>query len=176
MLGVTVGVVVLAVVLLVTGTDAIRQYTAAKRADSGLPVQAVPNTPTAMFATVDDANQLTSVTMFVVDPSLAGGSIVSVPVNLDTTQGVGAERSSLRDAYANDGPTGLVQAVESLLSLSVDYVRRRRPGEGRRRPAPARLDAGRPAERRRRSGDGFGRRPCSTPEPTRSTRPRPCRC
>src|ERR1700712_4357818 len=119
--GVTVAVVVLAIVLLVTGTDAIRQYTAAKRADSGLPVQAVPDTPTAMFATVDSANNLTSVSMFVLAPSLAGGSIVSVPIDIDSTQGIGDERVSLKDAYATDGATGLVQAVESTLSLSVDY-------------------------------------------------------
>jgi hypothetical protein len=121
MLGVTLVAVVLAVVLLVTGTDAIRQYTAAKRADAGLPVVAVPDTPTAMFATVDAANQLTSVSVFVLSPSLTGGSIVSVPINIDATQGVGEERLALRAAYANDGPTGLVQAVESALSMSVDY-------------------------------------------------------
>jgi len=121
MLGVTLLVVVVAALLMVTGTDAIRQYTAAKRADAGLPVVAVPDTPTAMFATVDDANELTSVTMFVLSPSLTGGSVVSVPVNIDATQGIGDERLTLQQAYATDGPTGLVQAVESVLSLSVDY-------------------------------------------------------
>ena len=121
MLGATVAVVLVAIALMVTGTDAIRQYTAAKRADAGLPVEAVPATPTAMFATVDDANELTSVTMFVLDPALSGGSIVSVPVNVDANQGVGDERLTLRDAYAADGATGLVQAVESALSVSVDY-------------------------------------------------------
>jgi hypothetical protein len=59
--------------------------------------------------------------MFVLAPSLAGGSIVSVPINIDATQGIGDERVSLKDAYATDGATGLVQAVESTLSLSVDY-------------------------------------------------------
>ncbi|MFT3855128.1 MAG: hypothetical protein QM733_20700 [Ilumatobacteraceae bacterium] len=121
MFAVTAVVIVLGVVLLVTGTDAIRQYTAAKRADAGLPVVAVPKTPTAMFATVDGENRLTSVTMFVLAPSLAGGSIVSVPANVDSTQGVGDERLTLIGAYAQDGATGLVQAVEATLSLSVDY-------------------------------------------------------
>ena len=121
MLGTTIVVVVVAVALLVTGTDAIRQYTAAKRADAGLPVETVPDTPTAMFATVDADNQLTSVAVFVLDPSLTGGSIVNVPINVDATQGVGEERLGLAEAYAQDGPTGLVQAVESALSMSVDY-------------------------------------------------------
>ena len=121
MLAATVVVVVLGVVLIATGTDAIRQYTAAKRADSGLPVVAVPDTPTAMFATVDEQNELTSVAMFVLSPTLVGGSIVDVPVNVDVTQGVGDERQTLVAAYATDGPTGLVQALESALSMSVDY-------------------------------------------------------
>ena len=95
MLGTTIVVVVVAVALLVTGTDAIRQYTAAKRADAGLPVETVPDTPTAMFATVDADNQLTSVAVFVLDPSLTGGSIVNVPINVDATQGVGEERLGL---------------------------------------------------------------------------------
>jgi hypothetical protein len=121
MLGTTIVVVIVAVALLVTGTDAIRQYTAAKRADAGLPVETVPDTPTAMFATVDADNQLTSVAVFVLDPSLTGGSIVDVPINVDATQGVGEERLGLAQAYEQDGPTGLVQAVESALSMSVDY-------------------------------------------------------
>jgi hypothetical protein len=121
MLAVTVVVVVAAVLLVVTGSDAIRRYTAAKRADAGLPVDAVPVTPTAMFATVDAANKLTSVSVFVLAPTLAGGSIVSVPVNVDSTQGVGDDRLTLVDAYAQNGGTGLVQAVESTLSMSVDY-------------------------------------------------------
>jgi hypothetical protein len=121
MLAATVVVVVIGVVLVFSGVDAIREYTAAKRADAGLPVQPVPDTPTAMFATVDPANTLTSVSVFVLAPSLSGGSIVSVPVNVDSTQGVGAERATLKQAYALDGATGLVQALESALSLSVDY-------------------------------------------------------
>src|SRR6478735_8031982 len=59
--------------------------------------------------------------MFVLSPSLTGGSVVAVPVNIDATQGIGDERLTLQQAYATDGPTGLVQAVESVLSLSVDY-------------------------------------------------------
>jgi len=45
-----------------------------------------PDTPTAMFATVDAANQLTSVAVFVLAPALSGGSIVSVPINADSSQ------------------------------------------------------------------------------------------
>lgn len=121
MLAATTVVVIVAILLAVTGVQAIRQYTAAKKADAGLPVQPVPDTPTAMFATVDAADQLTSVAIFVLAPSLSGGSIVAVPVNADSTQGVGTGRLTLHDAYAQDGVTGLVQAVESTLSISVDY-------------------------------------------------------
>lgn len=123
MLMVAANVVALAVLggLLWFGRTALGDYTAAKRADRGLVEVAVPATPTAMFATVDVADQLTSVTVFVLAPSLAGGSIVSVPVHADSTQGAGAQRVSLRDAYASGGRPGLVLALESLLSVSLDY-------------------------------------------------------
>ena len=123
MLMVTANVVALAMLggLLWFGRTALGDYTAAKRADRGLPIVAVPRTPTAMFATVDGADKLTSVAVFVLAPSLSGGSIVSVPVQADSTQGAGDQRLSLVDAYASGGRTGLLLAVESLLSLSLDY-------------------------------------------------------
>ena len=123
MLMVGANVVALAVLagLLWFGRTALGDYTAAKRADRGLTQVEVPATPTAMFATVDAADQLTSVTVFVLAPSLSGGSIVSIPANADSTQGAGERRLSLRDAYASGGRPGLVLALESLLSLSLDY-------------------------------------------------------
>lgn len=123
MIMIAVNVVALVVLggLLWFGRTALGDYTAAKRADRGLPTVEIPRTPTAMFATVDAANHLTSVTVFVLAPSLSGGNIVSVPANADSTQGSGDQRLSLRDAYASGGRPGLILALESLLSVSLDY-------------------------------------------------------
>ncbi|MEO5723909.1 MAG: hypothetical protein ABIQ39_05265 [Ilumatobacteraceae bacterium] len=121
MLAANIVAVSLIVVLLVYGRDALGQYTAAKRADSGLPIDSVPSTPTALFATVDSANQLTSLSIFVLAPSLRGGSIVSVPVNIDSTQAIGDQRTPFSAAYSAGGAPGLLVAVESTLGLTLDY-------------------------------------------------------
>ena len=40
----------------------------------------IPATPAALLATVNDINQVTSLTAFVLDPSGVGGTIISLPV------------------------------------------------------------------------------------------------
>lgn len=121
MIGANVAVLALVAVLLTVGRHALGRYTAAKRAEAGLPTVDVPDTPTAMFATVDEFDRLTSLAVFVLSPTSTGGSIVTVPVNVDSTQGAGDRRLSLIDAYASGGRPGLVQATEAVLSVTLDY-------------------------------------------------------
>ena len=122
MLGLDLAALVLVAVLLFVGVLAIRDYTAATNAASDLALQRLPVTPTAMFATVDAEDQLTSVTMFVAAPGgQAGGSIVSIPVNADSTIGLGADRVSLQQVYADGGAEALVTSVESALRLTIDH-------------------------------------------------------
>jgi hypothetical protein len=92
------------------------------------PEQAFPQTPTAMLATVSDANELTSVAVFVLAPAAdatsagydqRGGSIVSVPINIDTESG--SELISLHDVYARDGEDGLRLGLESAINLSIEF-------------------------------------------------------
>ena len=123
MLAVNVVALTLVAVLLFVGVVAVRDYTAAKNVASVVPVQRLPTTPTAMFATVNIDDELTSVTMFVLAPGgQAGGSIVSVPVNADANSGLGTDRLSLRQAYASGGADQLVLSVESVLSLTIDFA------------------------------------------------------
>jgi hypothetical protein len=81
-----------------------------------------------MLATVSDANELTSVTVFVLAPDAdvsaagydqRGGSVVPVPINVDT--GFGDQLLSLHDAYALGGEAELLSDLESAISLTIEF-------------------------------------------------------
>lgn len=130
MLAATLLIVVGAGTLGVVGAFGLRDYTAATNAQSDIPVQRLPVTPVGLFATVDDSDQLTSTTVFVLAPSgQRGGSIVSVPVNADVSSGVGEQRVSLQDAYREGGVEALVAGVESALGITIDHARVADPGD-----------------------------------------------
>ncbi len=93
-----------------------------------LPEQAFPATPTGMLATVDDASELTSVTVLVLAPDAdatpagydqRGGSMIAVPINVDS--GSGDQLLSLHDAYALGGEEELRSDLESAINLTLDY-------------------------------------------------------
>jgi len=114
--------------LVYVGAVAISNSNAGENALSGVPPeQAFPQTPTGMLATVNDNNELTSVTVFVLAPQAEGdsatydqrgGSVVSVPINIDA--GSEGQLLSLHDAYALGGEEELRADVESVLSLTLD--------------------------------------------------------
>jgi hypothetical protein len=81
----------------------------------------LPSTPTALFATVDENDRLTSLTAMVLGESGVGGSIVPLPVNADSTGGDGDERISFQSAYQSGGMADLVPAVESVLSVTFSF-------------------------------------------------------
>ena len=121
---------VVAPTLVYVGAKAISNSKAGKNVLADVPPeQAFPDTPTAMLATVNDANELTSLTVFVLAPDAAaasnpaydqrGGSIVSVPINADTESS--DQVLSLRDAYAQGGESGLRLGLESAINLSIDF-------------------------------------------------------
>ena len=131
--------IVVAVGLAVTGVVALSRYSAARNTESDLPLQRVPVTPTGLLATVDDTNQLTSLTVFVANPDpddtdalvdQRGGNIVSIPVNADTAGGLAdAERISLQQVYAAGGADALTAAAEAAIGLSFDYTAVQQAGE-----------------------------------------------
>jgi len=104
--------------LLYTGGKALARYRGAK--NTTITTIPIPVTPVGMLATVDVKNRLTSVAVMVEKPNgHGGGSVVNVPINADTS-GVAGQRVSLVDAYVQGGPDGLAQAVESILTITVD--------------------------------------------------------
>lgn len=84
-----------------------------------------PSTPTAAVAVVDEENRLTSVAMATLDPAGAGGSIVTVPINVDTSLGFGLDRSPLssRPVVADDADSvaAFVADLESVLRLTIPW-------------------------------------------------------
>jgi hypothetical protein len=120
---------VLAPTLVYVGAKAISNSKAGKNALANVkPEQTFPQTPTAMLATVSAANDLTSVTVFVLAPDSdvsaagydqRGGSVVSVPINIDT--GSGGQLLSLHDAYALGGEAELRVDLEAAINLTIDY-------------------------------------------------------
>jgi hypothetical protein len=115
--------------LLYVGAKAISNSKAGKNALADAPPeQTFPQTPTGMLATVSDTNELTSVTVFVLAPDAdvstvgydqRGGSVVSVPINVDS--GSGDQLLSLHDAYALGGEAELLVDLESAINLTVDF-------------------------------------------------------
>ena len=115
----SVAVVALIGVLLYVGGKALARYEGAK--DASKDAQPIPVTPVGMLASVDELDRLTTVTVFVNRPEgEPGGSIVAVPVSADVMGGVDGQRVPLTESYTAGGADGLRQAVESLLSLTID--------------------------------------------------------
>ncbi|MEY2583707.1 MAG: hypothetical protein QOE09_3556 [Ilumatobacteraceae bacterium] len=120
---------IVAPTLVFVGAKAISNSKAGKNALANVtPEQTFPQTPTAMLATVSAANELTSVTVFVLAPDSdvtaagydqRGGSVVSVPINIDT--GSGQQLLSLHDAYALGGEPELRLDLEAAINLTVDF-------------------------------------------------------
>lgn len=86
-----------------------------------LPVQTFPSTPSALYATVDSAGVLSSVTMFVMSPAGVGGSIIAIPTNADIGFSADARRS-LQQVWTEEGVDGLSFAIESLINIQPNVV------------------------------------------------------
>jgi hypothetical protein len=104
--------------LLYTGGKALARYRGAKNTTTA--TISIPPTPVGMLATVDLKNRLTSIAVVVEKPNgHGGGSIVDIPINADTS-GVAGQRVTLSEAYVQGGPDGLSQALESILTVTID--------------------------------------------------------
>lgn len=83
-----------------------------------------PATPNAVIGVVDDLDRLTSLAVLTLHPSGVGGSILVVPVNVDTTNGFGPERQPIsRQPFAPDDEVQadeLRSQLEPLLTLSIE--------------------------------------------------------
>ena len=78
-----------------------------------------PATPNALLAVTDENGQLASVVVMTLLPEGQGGSIVTVPVNADSTAGFGLQRRPLDESFDADDVEGLVASVEEMLAITV---------------------------------------------------------
>ncbi|MDO8390037.1 MAG: hypothetical protein Q7V57_06080 [Actinomycetota bacterium] len=119
MLAAGLAVLVAVAGLAYVGVKALRRYEGATKVGSDS--IRIPSTPVGMLATVNAENRLTSITVMVLPPNSGlGGSILSLPVSVDSTLSVGPDRTPLSEIYAASGIDELALAVESTLSVTLD--------------------------------------------------------
>lgn len=112
-------------VLGVTGVQSLRNSTAGQQASGQaetVPTQRLPFTSTALIGVVDEDLRLTSVAVWVLDPTGVGGSIMSLAATADAASGTFDALSPLAAVYEVDGPEELLTAVEQLTGLTFDVV------------------------------------------------------
>ena len=82
----------------------------------------IPATPAALLATVNDINQVTSLTAFVLAPSGIGGTIISLPVGTRAESIGGQAPHRIGDTYAQAGVEGLLLEAEGALDVTFSVV------------------------------------------------------
>jgi hypothetical protein len=78
-----------------------------------------PATPNALLAVTDENGQLASVVVMTLLPEGQGGSIVTVPVNADSSAGFGLQRRPLDESFDADDVESLVASVEEMLAITL---------------------------------------------------------
>lgn len=83
---------------------------------------ALPATPAALLATVNEVNQVTSLTAFVLAPSGVGGTIISLPVGT-RAESIGQQSPHrLADTFAEAGVEGMLLEAEGALDVTFSVV------------------------------------------------------
>lgn len=112
-----IGAAALLPLSVVYGARSLLNSSSGSRVDDSAALK-IPATPAAMLASVNDVNQVTSLTVFVLDPSGVGGTVISLPVGSRAEQ-VGTENPRrVGDSYAVAGLEGLTLEVEGLLDVT----------------------------------------------------------
>ena len=83
------------------------------------PTVRFPATPNALLAVTDENGRLASLVVMTLLPEGQGGSIVTVPVNADSTAGFGLQRRPLDESFDASDLDGLVASVEEMLAITV---------------------------------------------------------
>ncbi|MEM1333571.1 MAG: hypothetical protein AAGG08_08955 [Actinomycetota bacterium] len=116
------GVVLVAVLAVVAGLTLRSSEEGTDITPPEQPAQQFPPTPIGVLGVIADG-RLSSLVVAVLDPSGTGGSVVTVPVNLDTTAGFGDERSPLaRRAYEVGDPSPLVDELTPVIGIEPSFV------------------------------------------------------
>ena len=109
----------------VSGVRSLSDSTAGQRADgqsSQRPTQRLPFTATALVGVVDEEERLTSVAVWVLEPTGVGGSIVGVAATADAASGAFDTLSPLAAVFDAGGAEDFLVAAERLTGLSFDVV------------------------------------------------------
>ena len=105
----------------VIGARSLLNSSGGKRVDdSGALV--IPATPAALLATVNDINQVTSLTAFVLAPIGIGGTIISLPVGTRAETIGGQAPHRVGDTYPQAGIEGMLLEVEGSLDVTFSVV------------------------------------------------------
>ena len=120
--GVAIAALAAAIGLGALGAVTLYNSTEGADASSGRPELVFPATPTGLLAVVDDGGHLASMTVLVVQPSGAGGSVIPVPVSADASGGKGEERLPIAETMSLNGTESLPAEAEALLGLTLDEV------------------------------------------------------
>ena len=83
------------------------------------PIVQFPETPNALLAVTDENDRLASLVVMTLLPEGQGGSIVTVPVNADSTAGFGVQRRPLDESFDAADVEGLVASVEEMLAVTL---------------------------------------------------------
>ena len=83
---------------------------------------AIPLTPVEMLAVTNSRNELASLAIIAIDPSMRGGTIVSVPVGARADVRSNESPRRIADSYTTGGVTALKTDVENLLNVSLEVV------------------------------------------------------
>lgn len=82
----------------------------------------IPLTPVEMLAITNSRNELASLALIAIDPSLRGGTIASVPVGARADVRNNEAPRRLADSYTTGGLTALKTDVENLLNVSLEVA------------------------------------------------------
>lgn len=83
---------------------------------------AIPLTPVEMLAITNSRNEVASLAILAIDPSMRGGTIVSIPVGARADVRDGEAPRRIADSYATGGVTALKTDVENLLNVSLEVA------------------------------------------------------
>ncbi|MEN9802960.1 MAG: hypothetical protein RLZ37_2085 [Actinomycetota bacterium] len=100
---------------------AVRDSRAAEEVVS-LPLRTIPSTPTAIFATVDERNALSALSVLALGPDGAGGTVMLMPLNIVVPgQEVGGLKT-ISQVFSEEGEEGLKLAIENITNSQIDLV------------------------------------------------------
>lgn len=83
---------------------------------------AIPLTPVEMLAITNSRNEVASLAILAIDPSMRGGTIVSIPVGARADVRDGEAPRRIADSYATGGIAALKTDVENLLNVSLEIA------------------------------------------------------